>query len=205
MARLLRDRAPAAFAWPPEDPSVPSLPQPRPPPSPPSENDQPPSQGGVVAGLVIGFLALLLLGAVVYSLCKGRRQSRALAHAQARAAAWAAARLRQQAEPRTREDDQRRQHLRRASGPGLTTARLPAFSYNQSLKQNVAGTGEDAATCSVCLGAFQNGESVRLLPACLHLFHIECIDPWLDAHSTCPICRSDTDPTVDVAARLSTV
>jgi E3 ubiquitin-protein ligase RNF38/44 len=61
----------------------------------------------------------------------------------------------------------------------------------------VAGGGEDAATCSVCLGAFQLGETVRLLPLCLHLYHVECIDLWLDAHSTCPICRSDTDPTMD--------
>ncbi|KAM0917744.1 hypothetical protein ACQ4PT_009194 [Festuca glaucescens] len=203
MARLLRDHAPATFAWPPEYSSVPSPPPPsRPPPSPTSENDQSPSQGGVVAGPVIGFLALLLLGAVVYSLCKGRRQSRALARARARAAAWAAvpaARL------RVREDDQRLQHLGRASGPGLTTARLPAFTYNQSLKHNVAVTGEEATTCSVCLGLFQHGESVRLLPACLQLFHVECIDPWLDAHTTWPVCRSDTDPTVDVAARLPTV
>jgi hypothetical protein len=49
----------------------------------------------------------------------------------------------------------------------------------------VTGGGEEAATCSVCLGAFESGEKVRLLPVCLHLYHVECIDPWLDAHSTC--------------------
>ena len=65
------------------------------------------------------------------------------------------------------------------------------------LMHNVTGSGEEAATCSVCLGAFQTGETVRLLPVCLHLYHVECIDPWLDAHSTCPICRSGTDPTAD--------
>jgi E3 ubiquitin-protein ligase RNF38/44 len=32
---------------------------------------------------------------------------------------------------------------------------------------------------------------------CLHLYHIECIDPWLDAHATSPICRSGTDPDMD--------
>ncbi|KAF0902920.1 hypothetical protein E2562_019857 [Oryza meyeriana var. granulata] len=54
------------------------------------------------------------------------------------------------------------------------TAGLPAFTYSPSVKRNI-------------------GETVRLLPACLHLYHAECIDPWLDAHTTCPLCRSDTD------------
>uniref|UniRef100_A0A453S5I8 RING-type E3 ubiquitin transferase n=1 Tax=Aegilops tauschii subsp. strangulata TaxID=200361 RepID=A0A453S5I8_AEGTS len=74
------------------------------------------------------------------------------------------------------------------------TAGLPAFTYSPSVKHNVTGGGEEAATCSVCLGVLQLGETVRLLPACLHLYHAECIDPWLEAHSTCPICRSDTGP-----------
>ncbi|CAM0910420.1 unnamed protein product [Alopecurus aequalis] len=197
MAQFFRDRAPATSAWPPEyssfaGPPTPSWPW-RPPPSPTPEDDQSSSEGGAVTGFVIGFVALLLLFAVVYSLCKGRRESRALARAHERAAAWAAvpaARLRPQAEPRAREEDGRRQ-LRRASAPS-STARLPAFTYNQALKHDVTGSGEEAATCSVCLGVFQHGESVRLLPVCLHLFHVECINPWLDAHSTCPICRSDT-------------
>ncbi|TVU08674.1 hypothetical protein EJB05_42085, partial [Eragrostis curvula] len=77
-----------------------------------------------------------------------------------------------------------------------TKAGLPSFTYTQSLKHNVTGIGgddeEEAATCSVCLGALEVGETVRLLPACLHLYHVECIDPWLDAHTTCPICRSGT-------------
>jgi hypothetical protein len=80
-----------------------------------------------------------------------------------------------------------------------TAARLPAFKYSGTVKHNVTGGREEAAaTCSVCLGAFQLEEKVRLLPACLHLYHAECIDLWLDAHSTCPICRSDTDPAVGV-------
>ena len=90
-------------------------------------------------------------------------------------------------------DDGDEQPSRRVS----TTAGLPSFTYDRSVMHNVTGSGEEAATCSVCLGAFQTGETVRLLPVCLHLYHVECIDPWLDAHSTCPICRSGTDPTAD--------
>lgn len=48
-----------------------------------------------------------------------------------------------------------------------------------------------AADCSVCLGEFQDGELVRLLPKCGHAFHVPCIDTWLRAHVNCPLCRSD--------------
>ena len=58
-----------------------------------------------------------------------------------------------------------------------------------------------AADCSVCLGEFQDGELVRLLPKCAHAFHVPCIDTWLRAHVNCPICRSDVlDPAVTAAA-----
>jgi hypothetical protein len=44
----------------------------------------------------------------------------------------------------------------------------------------------------VCLSEFKEGEEIRALPECLHLFHVTCIDAWLNAHSNCPLCRADT-------------
>lgn len=41
----------------------------------------------------------------------------------------------------------------------------------------------------MCLGKVEEGEVVKRLPLCLHLFHKECIDPWLRKNATCPICR----------------
>lgn len=49
--------------------------------------------------------------------------------------------------------------------------------------------GEDK-TCSVCLCEFKEGEEVRVLPECLHSFHIPCIDAWLSSHVNCPLCRT---------------
>ncbi|KAF8714905.1 hypothetical protein HU200_027441 [Digitaria exilis] len=58
-----------------------------------------------------------------------------------------------------------------------------------------------AADCSVCLGEFQDGELVRLLPKCGHAFHVPCIDTWLRAHVNCPLCRSHVlDPAVTAGA-----
>jgi len=44
--------------------------------------------------------------------------------------------------------------------------------------------------CAICLTRFENGETLRVLP-CQHSFHTECIDQWLGAHRTCPMCRVD--------------
>ncbi|KAG2566570.1 E3 ubiquitin-protein ligase Os04g0590900-like [Panicum virgatum] len=63
-----------------------------------------------------------------------------------------------------------------------------------------------AADCSVCLGEFQDGELVRLLPKCGHAFHVPCIDTWLRAHVNCPLCRSDVlDPAVTAEEETSSI
>ncbi|KAL1159596.1 hypothetical protein V6Z11_A07G007800 [Gossypium hirsutum] len=43
--------------------------------------------------------------------------------------------------------------------------------------------------CAVCLSKFDDIEIMRLLPKCKHGFHIDCIDQWLEKHSSCPLCR----------------
>ena len=42
--------------------------------------------------------------------------------------------------------------------------------------------------CGVCLESFVLGETVLKLP-CEHLFHSNCIVPWLRTNNTCLICR----------------
>ncbi|CAN8259495.1 unnamed protein product [Cochlearia groenlandica] len=42
--------------------------------------------------------------------------------------------------------------------------------------------------CTVCLDGFEIGIEAKEMP-CKHVFHRECLLPWLELHSSCPVCR----------------
>ena len=95
-------------------------------------------------------------------------------------------------------------------GGGLSpsaVAALPSFAFRRGLA--VAGRGEGSgsgsgrgwAQCAVCLSLVQEGEPVRRLPACAHLFHVCCIDMWLRSQSTCPLCRAAVDLTKEPSSK----
>lgn len=46
-------------------------------------------------------------------------------------------------------------------------------------------------TCAICIETMDDMDSVRLL-TCGHIFHSECIDPWLTVRrACCPLCKAD--------------
>ena len=52
------------------------------------------------------------------------------------------------------------------------------------------GIYEDCDKCIICQEDFDYGEKVKLLN-CGHIFHIECIEPWLLKEKLCPFCKSE--------------
>jgi hypothetical protein len=128
----------------------------------------------------IGIATFLLYLAVWYA-CKGRRRSQSQAAAQA--------------------DDQEAGTSKRGMSEAAIAA-LPTFTYQ--LPAAPGADGDDAqhhADCAVCLGQVEAGETARRLAKCAHLFHAECVDAWLRAHSTCPMCRAAVGPPAAAASR----
>ncbi|KAG8092985.1 hypothetical protein GUJ93_ZPchr0012g21563 [Zizania palustris] len=78
---------------------------------------------------------------------------------------------------------------------GLDDAAIKSLPSAQFIKSSAAaaarGGGESAARdCAVCLLEFADGDELRALPLCGHAFHADCIDVWLRAHASCPLCRA---------------
>ncbi|RDX99688.1 E3 ubiquitin-protein ligase RING1-like protein, partial [Mucuna pruriens] len=53
----------------------------------------------------------------------------------------------------------------------------------------------DELVCAICKDVLAPGTEVNQLP-CAHLYHINCILPWLSARNSCPLCRYEL-PTDD--------
>ncbi|KAK7268750.1 hypothetical protein RIF29_21458 [Crotalaria pallida] len=66
---------------------------------------------------------------------------------------------------------------------------IPLIQY-KTPHQEEEGSGGDKKECAVCLNEFQEDEKLRIIPNCSHVFHIDCIDVWLQNNANCPLCRT---------------
>ncbi|CAF1063113.1 unnamed protein product [Rotaria sordida] len=64
--------------------------------------------------------------------------------------------------------------------------KTPIIIFNSKNKTN--DYIDDDPMCAICLESFIDNEKIRKL-ICLHYFHIGCIDPWLLANQSCPLCN----------------
>jgi len=71
---------------------------------------------------------------------------------------------------------------------GVKKARTLSSSAAASLPR-AEGTAWHGEECRICLCALEEGEDVRMLPGCGHLFHAQCAERWLgSSKATCPLC-----------------
>ncbi|KAK6146586.1 hypothetical protein DH2020_020455 [Rehmannia glutinosa] len=66
---------------------------------------------------------------------------------------------------------------------------LPSINVDEALLKS------ELAQCAVCKDDFELGTVVKQMP-CKHVYHQDCILPWLELHNSCPVCRYEL-PTDD--------
>ncbi|XP_004491399.1 NEP1-interacting protein 1-like [Cicer arietinum] len=72
--------------------------------------------------------------------------------------------------------------------PQSCIMKLPFHKFNSNKMMKLYRE----SCCSICFQDFEDGELVRILPKCCHIFHLECIDKWLIQQGSCPMCRART-------------
>ncbi|KAL5221297.1 hypothetical protein ABZP36_026010 [Zizania latifolia] len=83
----------------------------------------------------------------------------------------------------------------RSGRRGLDASALAALPVTAHRKDggDPEGSKSGAADCAVCLSELADGDKVRQLPNCGHVFHVECVDAWLRSRTTCPLCRAEAE------------
>ncbi|KAG4385594.1 hypothetical protein AAZX31_12G123200 [Glycine max] len=76
--------------------------------------------------------------------------------------------------------------------PPKRYARRVSLYYRNNVakpwKEKEKEKDEDGKSCAICLEDFEPSEEVMLTP-CNHMFHEDCIVPWLTSKGQCPVCR----------------
>ncbi|KAG5015813.1 E3 ubiquitin-protein ligase RING1 [Glycine max] len=63
---------------------------------------------------------------------------------------------------------------------------LPSLHFTPSLLSSLDPNG--VVRCAVCKDQITPHAEAKQLP-CKHLYHSDCITPWLELHASCPLCR----------------
>lgn len=78
-----------------------------------------------------------------------------------------------------------------SQAPRLSTSQLSLLPTRiVTCKAEDCDEDDERRVCMVCLSEKEIGETVRTLP-CMHTFHKDCVDEWLQQNATCPVCKLD--------------
>jgi hypothetical protein len=67
---------------------------------------------------------------------------------------------------------------------GLPVEALPSTVYSKAAHRILE------EECRICYCGLEDGETVCILANCGHVFHRECLAPWIIKQATCPLCSA---------------
>lgn len=73
----------------------------------------------------------------------------------------------------------------------MTTLEIYEAEPNRMMEEGKA----NEIQCSICHCDFENGQIIRRMNSCNHIFHHQCIDQWFTTHQSCPLCRANMSST----------
>lgn len=74
----------------------------------------------------------------------------------------------------------------RSENPPASKAAVESMPTIEILESHV----DSDSHCAVCKEAFEIGTEAREMP-CKHIYHSDCIIPWLSMRNSCPVCRHE--------------
>lgn len=74
----------------------------------------------------------------------------------------------------------------RSENPPASKAAIESMPTIEIVESHVGSESH----CAVCKEAFELGSEAREMP-CKHIYHSDCILPWLSLRNSCPVCRHE--------------
>uniref|UniRef100_A0A5B6Z3H7 RING-type E3 ubiquitin transferase n=1 Tax=Davidia involucrata TaxID=16924 RepID=A0A5B6Z3H7_DAVIN len=74
----------------------------------------------------------------------------------------------------------------RIDNPPASKAAIESMPTIEIVESHIATESH----CAVCKEPFDLGTEAREMP-CKHIYHSDCIHPWLSLHNSCPVCRHE--------------
>ncbi|KAL6134181.1 hypothetical protein ACLB2K_066414 [Fragaria x ananassa] len=104
---------------------------------------------------------------------------------------WTPAAPRQEADSKLTYNEQKKalQKLRKEIyNPLRRISPTVNLYYRGTVVDSDKERNDNGKSCAICLEDFEPKQEVMLTP-CKHMFHEECIVPWVKSNGRCPVCR----------------
>lgn len=88
----------------------------------------------------------------------------------------------------TVNDEVASEDLIRTMSPAQIEKFIPQKKFDQLVEDHPTIVDDN---CTICIDFLKNGQKLRCVPLCGHIFHSECLLNWLHVTEVCPNCKNE--------------